>query len=264
MSDGAYPTRPVIQVDDAVVSYREDVALEGVSLSVQRGEFVGVIGPNGAGKTTLLTVVNGLARLVQGRVTTLGLFPYGGDGHRVRKRVGYVAQVEKIDPRHPMTVRETVMVGAYGRLGWFRRPSKTDGRLVDEILEQVGVAHLATRPLGHLSGGEYQRTAIARALVQQPEIFLFDEPTASIDPTAQDELLRLVQDIQRHSAATMLYVTHDLSTLPESCSRVIHMKNGRITGDGPPARMLQEPILTALYGRPASRPRLRVRPATGE
>ncbi|NIA12697.1 MAG: ATP-binding cassette domain-containing protein [Nitrospiraceae bacterium] len=258
------PTRPVIQVDDAVVSYREDIALEGVSLSVQRGEFVGVIGPNGAGKTTLLTVVNGLARLVQGRVTTLGLLPYGGDGHRVRKRVGYVAQVEKIDPRHPMTVRETVMVGAYGRLGWFCRPSKADGRLVDEILEQVGVAHLATRPVGHLSGGEYQRAAIARVLVQQPDIFLFDEPTASIDPTAQYELLCLVQEIHEHNAATILYVTHDLSTLPDTCSRVIHMKNGRITGDGSPAQMLQEPILSALYGRLASQPRFGVRPAAGE
>ena len=239
---------PVIRIDEAVVAYREDTALEGVSLAVARGEFVGIIGPNGAGKTTLLTLVNGLGRLVHGRVRVLGLDPYNGDGRRVRRRAGYVAQVERIDPRLPISVRDTVMTGLYGKLGWFRRPGRPQRRLVEDVLERVGIAHLARRPIGQLSGGEYQRAAIARALVQEPDVFLFDEPTASIDPQAQTDILDLVQDIHRQTGATTLYVTHDLATLPHSCERLVLMKAGRIWRDGPRGEMLDEAMLEGLYG----------------
>ncbi|GAI16183.1 unnamed protein product, partial [marine sediment metagenome] len=99
----------VISIKDAVVSYREDVALQGVSLKVRKGEFIGIIGPNGAGKTTLLTVINGLGKLVQGQALVLGLPVNERSGIKLRKRIGYVAQVENIDPRLPINVRETVM-----------------------------------------------------------------------------------------------------------------------------------------------------------
>ena len=231
-----------------MVSYREDIALEGASLRVVEGEFVGVIGPNGAGKTTLLTVVNGLGRLVHGEARVLGMSPYGNDCHRLRKRIGYVAQVETIDPRLPISVRESVMVGMYGRLGWFRRPKRTDWERVGEVLERVGMAHLSRRPIGQLSGGEYQRVAIARALAQRPEIFLLDEPTVSVDPKAQQDILGLVQRIHEDSGATMLYVTHDLATLPEMCQRLVLMKDGRIWRDGPRNEMLEESLLRDLYG----------------
>ena len=105
-------------------------------------------------------------------------------------------------PRLPIMVRETVMVGAYGRLGWLRRPTDADKDSVDEALELVGAGHLADRPVGHLSGGEYQRVAIARALVQQPAMFLFDEPTASIDPQAQRDILDIVQYAYTASVAS--------------------------------------------------------------
>ena len=111
----------VISIKDAVVSYREDVALRGVSLEVTSGEFVGIIGPNGAGKTTLLTVVNGMGKLLNGRVTVLGDSLRPGNGRSLRKRVGYVAQVDSIDPRMPMDVREVVMIGRLGVLGLFTR-----------------------------------------------------------------------------------------------------------------------------------------------
>ncbi len=237
----------IIQIQEAVVSYREDVALEGVSLSVGRGEFVGVIGPNGAGKTTLLSVINGLGRLTHGRVRVLGKTPHRRDGYLLRRRVGYVAQVEPVDPRLPISVRESVMVGLYGRLGWLRRPRRADWARVDAALDQVGMTHLAARPIGHLSGGEYQRVAIARALAQAPEIFLFDEPTASIDPQAQREILDLIQDIHRRNHATTLYVTHDLDTLPRACDRLVLLKAGRLWREGPTAAMLDPALLRALY-----------------
>jgi ABC-type Mn2+/Zn2+ transport system ATPase subunit len=244
----------VIKIQDAVVSYREDVALQGVSLEVRKGEFIGIIGPNGAGKTTLLTVINGLGKLVHGQAWVLGSRLNGRNSINLRKRIGYVAQVERIDPRLPINVRETVMVGCYGRLGLCRRPTRAQWETVDKVLEMVGIAHLSQRPIGHLSGGEYQRAAIARALVQQPEIFLLDEPTASIDQKAQREILSLIQLIHKEYHTTTLFVTHDLRTLPSICQRLILMKDGKIWQQGSPESMLREEVLSQLYGAPISVP----------
>ena len=244
----------VIKIQDAVVSYREDVALQGVSLEVSQGEFVGIIGPNGAGKTTLLTVINGLGRLVHGQARVLGMPVNVRNGGYLRKRIGYVAQVENIDPRLPISVRETVMVGRYGRLGLLHRPTQAHWEDVDRALDMVGMTGLAQRPIGHLSGGEYQRAAIARALVQQPEIFLLDEPTASIDLQAQQEILSLLQLIHREYHTTTLFVTHDLRTLPSICQRLILMKEGKIWQQGSPRAMLREEVLSQLYGAPVSIP----------
>jgi ABC-type Mn2+/Zn2+ transport system ATPase subunit len=244
----------VIKIQDAVVSYREDVALQGVSLEVRKGEFIGIIGPNGAGKTTLLTIVNGLGKLVHGQAWVLGSRLNGRNSINLRKRIGYVAQVERIDPKLPINVRETVMVGCYGRLGLFHRPTRTQRETVDEVLEMVGIAHLSQRPIGHLSGGEYQRAAIARALVQQPEIFLLDEPTASIDRKAQREILSLIQLIHREYHTTTLFVTHDLRMLPSICQRLILMKEGKIWQQGSPESMLREEVLSQLYEAPVSVP----------
>jgi len=244
----------VIKIQDAVVSYREDVALQGVSLEVRKGEFVGIIGPNGAGKTTLLTVINGLGKLIHGEVRVLGSRLNRRNGNSLRKRIGYVAQVENIDPRLPISVRETVMVGCYGRLGLFHRPARAQWEIVDKVLEMVGMSHLSQRPIGHLSGGEYQRAAIARALVQQPEIFLLDEPTASIDQKAQHEILSLIQLIHREYHMTTLFVTHDLRTLPPICQRLILMKDGKIWQQGSPQSMLRKEVLSQLYEAPISVP----------
>jgi ABC-type cobalamin/Fe3+-siderophores transport system ATPase subunit len=237
-----------IKIKNVVVSYRENIALRAVSLEVESGEFAGIIGPNGAGKTTLLTIVNGLGRLVSGRVWVLGQYVTPGNGHSLRKKVGYVAQIEKIDPRMPMSVREVVMIGRYGVLGLFRRPGRDDWKIVDEVLELVGMSHLARRPIGHLSGGEQQRVAIARCLAQEPELFLLDEPTASLDWKAQNEILELVKRIHSSRHLTTLFVTHHLDNLPAACDRVVLMKDGSIIGDGPPDKVLTSENLTRLYG----------------
>ncbi len=242
----------VISIKDAVVSYREDVALRGVSLEVMSGEFVGIIGPNGAGKTTLLTVVNGMGKLLSGRVTVLGDPLRSGNGRSLRKRVGYVAQVDNIDPRMPMDVREVVMIGRLGVLGLFRGPGKHDWEVVDEMLELVGMTHLARRPIGHLSGGEQQRVAIARCLAQEPELFLLDEPTASLDWKAQSEILELVKEIHDLRKLTTLFVTHDLDALPHTCDRVVLMKDGLIMDDGPPDQLISTSSLSRLYDLPES------------
>jgi ABC-type cobalamin/Fe3+-siderophores transport system ATPase subunit len=241
-----------VKIERAVVSYREDVALRDVSLEVKKGEFVGIIGPNGAGKTTILTLINGLGKLVQGRVWVLGHSISKGSVNGIRKRVGYVAQLQNIDPRMPISVHEVAMIGRYGQLGLFRRPDKADRDIVDEMLELVGISHLAKRPIGHLSGGEQQRVAIARALAQEPEMFLLDEPTASLDWRAQKELLELVKTIHKSQNLTTLFVTHDLNALPDSCDRVVLMKEGRIWQQGKPGQVLKQDILSQLYDAPIS------------
>ena len=245
-------TDTVINIKNAVVSYREDVALRGVSFRVKAGEFVGIVGPNGAGKTTLLTIVNGLGHLLHGRVWVLGHQLTRGNGHFLRKRVGYVAQVQNIDPRMPMNVREVVMIGRYGLLGLLRRPGKHDWKIVDDVLELVGMTHLAQRPIGHLSGGEQQRVAIARCLAQEPELFLLDEPTASLDWKAKTDIMELVKLIHDLRHLTTLFVTHDLSSLPFACDRVVLMKDGLIWGEGSPGEVLTDDKLSQLYDMPLS------------
>jgi ABC-type cobalamin/Fe3+-siderophores transport system ATPase subunit len=241
-----------IDIENAVVSYREDVALRGVSLKVGSGEFVGIIGPNGAGKTTLLTIVNGMGRLLHGRVSVLGYTLTPGNGHALRKKVGYVAQAQNIDPRMPISVRETAMIGRYGRLGLFRRPGRRDWEIVDTALDLVGMAHLARRPIGHLSGGEQQRVAIARCLAQEPEIFLLDEPTASLDWKAKTDILELVKRIHDARKLTTLFVTHDIGALPIACDRIVLMKDGLIRDEGSPRGLLTDDILGQLYDMPVA------------
>jgi len=247
----------VIDIENAVVSYREDVALRGVSLKVHSGEFVGIVGPNGAGKTTLLTIANGLGKLLSGRVWVLGDYLTPGNGHSLRKKVGYVAQIQSIDPRMPMNVREVAMIGRYGLLGLFHRPGKHDWKIVDEMLELVGMTHLARRPIGHLSGGEQQRVAIARCLAQEPELLLLDEPTASLDWRAKTDILELVKLIHASRRLTTLFVTHDLGSLPIACDRVLLVKDGLIWGEGSPRELLTDNNLSQLYDMPVSAVRQR-------
>ena len=240
----------VIDIQNAVISYREDIALRSVSLKVMSGEFVGIVGPNGAGKTTILTAVNGLGSLISGRVWALGHYLKPGNGHMLRKKVGYVAQVQDIDPRMPVNVREVVMMGRYGLIGLLGMPGKRDWKIVDEALELVDMSHLAQRPIGHLSGGEQQRVAIARCLAQEPQIFLLDEPTASLDWKAQTDILQLVKLIHNSRHLTTLFVTHDLSALPLACNRVVLMKEGIIWGQGSPEEILTADNLSQVYNMP--------------
>lgn len=253
----------IIEIENATVIRRRRIILRNVNLCIRRGESVGVLGPNGAGKTTLLMLLNGLVRANSGYVKVLGktisnnqgdvrkktwpLMNFDGSLSRLRTRIGYVAQVRHCDARLPMTVRESVMMGAWGRIGWLRNPSAQEHQKVNDALERVGISHLADRPLGHLSGGEWQRAAIARVLVQEPDLFLYDEPTASIDPRAQRDIMRQIEHLHQSMKTTMLYVTHDLAALPTVCNRLILLKDGTVWRDGPREECLQPEWLHELY-----------------
>ena len=217
----------VVEIENAVVSYREDVALRGVSLRVRRGEFIGIIGPNGAGKTTLLTLINGLGKLLQGHVRVLGHPLDRGSIRWIRTKVGYVAQAQNIDPRMPINVREVVMIGRYGRLGLLRRPSEDDRAIVGQMIELVGMHYLADRPIGHLSGGEQQRVAIARALANDPQIILADEPTGNLDRENGQAILGLLKRLSRERRLTLVMVTHDVE-VARRADRILKLADGRL------------------------------------
>ena len=232
------------------MTYRSDVALQGVSLKVDNGEFVGILGPNGAGKTTLLKTLNGTVHLLSGEVCILDQCLSSGNIYTIRKKIGYVSQIQNMDPRFPLSVREAVMMGRYGILGFFKMPNKNDWGVVDRVMELVGLKHLRQRPIGHLSGGEQQRVAIARCLAQEPEIFLLDEPTASLDLKARTEILQLVTLLHHSQHLTTLFVTHDLNAIPASCSRIVLMKQGIIWGQGLPEAALTDFNLSQVYDMP--------------
>lgn len=237
----------IISLKDAVVSYREDVALRGVSLDIAKGDLVGVMGPNGAGKTTILTLVNGLGKLLSGKVSVLGCDISNNCPSVLRRRIGYVPQVHNIDSRMPVSVREVVMMGRYGRLGLLRRPGEADRQVVANMLRLVDMTHLADRPIGHLSGGEQQRVAVARALAQEPEILLLDEPTTGLDRRSRTEIMNLVRSIHRSRGLTTLMVTHARRTTAALCDRVVLLKEGLIWSVGDPGKLLLEDVLDRLY-----------------
>jgi ABC-type Mn2+/Zn2+ transport system ATPase subunit len=223
---------PAVRLDRVSVSYYEHIALREVSLEIACREFVAIVGPNGAGKTTLLSVVNGLGDIRAGRVEILGKVLDRRTARGLRQRIGYVPQHLNVDPRAPVSCREAVLLGRVGRAGLLRRLSARDRAAADLALEATGMAGLAERPVGHLSGGEAQKVNLARALAQEPDILLLDEPFANLDPRAADELEALVVAAHGRLRLTTAVVTHRFDRLPAPCDRVLLMRDARVVFDG--------------------------------
>jgi zinc transport system ATP-binding protein len=198
--------REVVRLEDVYAYYGGVAALEGVDLSINQDDFLGIIGPNGGGKTTLLKVIVGLVTPSRGRVRVLGDAPQRG-----RKFVGYVPQYSLFDREFPVSVWDVVLMGRLGRAGLFRRYSEEDKRTARHALETVEMTDFKNRQIGELSGGEQQRVFIARALVAEPKILLLDEPTASIDAPMMTEFYELLQRLKRRMAIVL--VTHDISAV---------------------------------------------------
>ncbi|MCA1902105.1 MAG: metal ABC transporter ATP-binding protein [Candidatus Hydrogenedens sp.] len=237
----------IIILKNVSVYYNSHTALDDINLSFRKGEFTVILGPNGSGKTTLLKVLCGLCKFQKGSVKVLGQTP-SSYNFLLRRKIAHVAQVESIDPKLPMTVRESVAIGRGGICGLGKPLTKVDWDLIDSTIKWVGISHLANKPIGQISGGERQKASIARALVQQAPILLLDEPTASIDPNAQKDILDLLEHRMDLHRFTTLYVTHELAMIPNRCDRVVMLQNGKIWADGKPEELLVEDKLKDLYG----------------
>jgi ABC-type cobalamin/Fe3+-siderophores transport system ATPase subunit len=244
------PALPLARLRGVSVRFGSRLILDRLDLELSHGDFWGLIGPNGAGKSTLLGLFNGLTRPRSGSVEFLGRPVTPRTASEARLKIAHVFQIIDIDPKMPLTVFEAVLAGTYGRLGLFTQPGDRERELTRSTLRTVGLADLAHRPLGHLSGGERQRTALARALVQEPELLLLDEPTASLDWQAQREILTLIKELVRRYPLTVVMATHDLNAVSHIATHAAMLKRGRLIWQGVVAAAMNPELLSDLYDVP--------------
>ena len=237
----------IIRFSHATFGFPGVIALKDITLEIAEGEFVGIIGPNGSGKTTLCKAVLGLMRPLEG---SLQIFDCSCEELRChhRARIGYLPQKGRLDQNFPITVLEAVMMGRYGALGLFRRPAKQDREIALQALANVGMQDHHDTALGHLSSGQQQRVLIARALAQQPQVLLLDEPTTGIDITTQHSVLDLVRRLHRDLGLTVLLVTHDINMIRPQVDRMVLLKT-RLFAAGAPEAVLKLDILQQVYGK---------------
>ncbi len=210
--------QPVLEIDQVSYSYGGEPVVEDVSLSVKRGEFVGLIGPNGSGKSTLMRLAVGLLHPTSGEVRLFGM-PV--DRVRDRHRMGYVPQATASRTGFPATVAEVVSTSRAGRRGLFHRSNQADRQAVAHALQSVGMFEFRHRLIGELSGGQHQRVMVARALAGEPELLLLDEPAAGVDAVAKLELLELLRKLVEERGIAVVYVSHDFETLQRYFSKVV-------------------------------------------
>src|SRR3954464_7951906 len=170
----------ILDVHDVTVAYHRKPVLWDVDLTLDKPQLVGVVGPNGAGKSTLIKAILGLVPRASGEVRV-----FDQPVARVRKRIGYVPHGESVDWDFPINVLDVVLMGTYGQLGWFRRPSARDRKWAQECLDKIGLGAYANQQIGQLSGGQQQRTFLARALPQRADIYFRDEPMAGVDAATE-------------------------------------------------------------------------------
>jgi manganese transport system ATP-binding protein len=232
-----------VAVRNLTVRYRDVTALEGADLTVGHGRICGLVGMNGSGKSTLFKSLMGVVKPVAGSVVLGGMAPAQA---RKRGLVSYVPQSESVDWSFPISVREVVMTGRYGRQNWLRRASAADRAAVDAALQQVELADLADRQIGQLSGGQRKRAFVARAIAQQASILLLDEPFAGVDVRTEATITRLLHELA-DSGAAVLISTHDLHGLPELCDEAVLIQR-RILMHGTPAEVLRPEHLALAFG----------------
>jgi manganese/zinc/iron transport system ATP- binding protein len=232
---------PAIAVADMTVAYGEKPVLWDVDLEVPTGTLMAIVGPNGAGKTTLIRAILGLVKPAAGSALVLGK-PYGEQ----RRLVGYVPQRGSVDWDFPTDVLDVVLMGRYGRLGWVRRPGKEDRAAAVAALVQVGMEGFAHRQISQLSGGQQQRVFLARALVQEAEVYFMDEPFQGVDATTERAIVEILQAL-RAGGKTIVAVHHDLQTVPEYFDAVT-LLNVRRIASGPVSDVFTEENLRRTYG----------------
>lgn len=223
---------PAVLLEQVWVTYNHRPALEDINLVIPPGRYVGILGPNGAGKSTLLKVVLGLIPPSRGEVRVFGEPPA-----RLRKQgqlLGYLPQRPLSQPHFPVTVLDVVLMGRYGRIGLGRRPGPRDREAALAQLRRLGIAHLAERPIGALSGGEQQRVFIARALAMEPRLLVMDEPTISLDACAQDDLFEMVYDLKKELDLTVLVVSHDIGAVARHVEEVVCLNRRLYVHEPPP------------------------------
>jgi len=234
------PDQPILDLHHVSVRYDGRAALENVTFHLHGGERVAVVGPNGAGKSTLLKVVAGVLPPTDGDVTVYGSGPRG------HVCIGYVPQRSQVDWRFPVNVADVIMMGRIAKLGLLGWPKKSDWNFVRSAIEMVGISELSSLQISELSGGQQQRMFIARALAQEAELMLMDEPLTGLDSPSQDGLLALIGELQKRGV-TIMVATHDLDQAARYFDRIL-LLNHKIIAFGSAADVLQPEKLHEAYG----------------
>lgn len=230
-----------LQVENLSVYYEQTPALTGVCLDVADGEYLGIIGPNGGGKSTFLKAILGLVPKASGTIRV-----YDQAFRESKGLVGYVPQSSGLNRSFPITTREVVLTGKLKPgLSVFHKFTQVDHEATDDLLERVGIYQLAGRQIAALSGGEFQKMLIARALAVNPRCLLLDEPTASVDARSREQIYGLLTELNKQM--TIILVTHDLLAISSQVRRLACL-NGHLVYHGEPE--LSESIVNSLYGCP--------------
>jgi manganese/zinc/iron transport system ATP- binding protein len=234
-------TNAAVKVKHLTVSYHNKPVLWDVNVDIPAGVMAGIVGPNGAGKSTLIKSLLGLVPPLSGSVS------FHGQTYKAqRKRIGYVPQRSSVDWDFPTTVLDVVMMGLYGRLGWIKRPGRKERHESLEALDMVGMHDFAGRQISQLSGGQQQRVFLARALVQQADIYFLDEPMAGVDATTERAIIDILCRL-RDAGKTLIVVHHDLQTV-QSYFDWLLMLNVQVIGAGPVNEIFTGENLKRAYG----------------
>ncbi len=229
-----------VKVKNLTVAYDQEPVLWDIELKVSKEELMCIVGPNGAGKSTLIKAILNIVKPISGQILFNGK-PY----QEQKKLIGYVPQRESVDWDFPTNVLDIVIMGRYGQLGWFTRPSKKDKSLAINALEKVGMKSFANRQISQLSGGQQQRVFLARALVQDAEIYFMDEPFQGVDAKTEKAIIKILQQF-RSEGKTVIIVHHDLQTVADYFDSVT-LLNKKVIASGPIEKVFTEANLSATY-----------------
>jgi len=233
-----------IRVQNVDFTYRNSKVLKGICTDIVKKEIVAIVGPNGAGKSTLIRCMDRILKPNCGCILLDGEDMSKLSMMEIAKKIGYIPQ--NTSQRFPATVFDTVLIGRRPHLGW--RSSEADIEKVLDVLELLNIEKFAMRDISQLSGGEYKRVIIARALVQEPDVLLLDEPTSDLDILHQLEVMDIVKSIVKKRSISAVFVIHDLNLCSRYADRVIMLKDGKIFSEGLPSLVMTPENIKEVYG----------------
>lgn len=217
---------PIIETKNLSVHYGQTEALKDISFAIEKGDFVGLAGPNGAGKTTLIKAILGLLPISKGKI---GLFGKTKEKFSDWGKIGYLPQkFSTINTLFPATVDEVVMLGLLSQKKFPKKITISDHKKVDDILQELGISELKKRMLFELSGGQQQKVLLARALVSNPEILIFDEPSTALDPESRESFFQLIQKLNKQDGIAVILITHDTGYIGQYANKLLYIDNGLI------------------------------------
>lgn len=234
-----------LEVKNLSFGYGKENILDNISFRIKQGEFISIIGPNGSGKSTLLKLLNNIYKPKSGTILVQGRNIKDYNGKELARSIALVPQNTVID--YGFTVEDIVLMGRYPYIGRFEKEKEEDYQIVDKALKLTNTYNLKKRRINEISGGECQRVIIAKALAQNPDIILLDEPTSHLDINHQMEIVKLLEELNKKQGTTIVLVIHDINLAARYSDRILLLNEGRILAVGEPSIVINEPNIERAY-----------------